>query len=249
MTTAALIPARHASTRFPGKPLALILGIPMIQHVFERASLIPGVSLVAVATDSEEIADCVRSFGGRAVMTSDGHPSGSDRLAEAAGILGLKDSDIVINVQGDQPALDPAHAALLAKALEEGGSRHEMSTLAVPFAEPGEEEDENHVKVAFALDGSALYFSRSPIPFRRNPESRCYKHVGLYAYRVGFLREYVGLPRGPLEKAESLEQLRVLENGRSIKVIVADGLSPEVDVPDDIAKAERALSLGKKFYL
>jgi 3-deoxy-manno-octulosonate cytidylyltransferase (CMP-KDO synthetase) len=244
MAIAALIPARFASTRFPGKPLAPILGKPMIQHVFERASRIPGVGVVAVATDSAEIFDKVAAFGGRALMTDPGHPTGSDRLAEAAGLLGLKDSDIVINVQGDQPALDPVLAGSLAGALEGGGARFAMSTLAVPFRDPSAEGDPNHVKVVLALDGSALYFSRAPIPFPRGGGAARYRHVGLYAYRAGFLREYVALPRGPLELAESLEQLRALENGRAVKVLISQGLFPEVDVPGDVAEAERVLLSG-----
>jgi 3-deoxy-manno-octulosonate cytidylyltransferase (CMP-KDO synthetase) len=242
MITVALIPARHASSRFPGKPLAPILGKPMIWHVHERACLIPGVALVAVATDSLEIASVVKDFGGKAIMTDPGHPSGSDRLAEAARILRLDDDDIVINVQGDQPALDPRHPALLAEALKEGRERYVMSTLAIPFWRQDEVADPNHVKVVIAQDGTAIYFSRSPIPYAREGLASYLKHVGIYAYRAGFLQKYVELGRGELEIAESLEQLRVLEHGFRIKVVLDDGLSPEVDVPSDLAKAERALS-------
>jgi 3-deoxy-manno-octulosonate cytidylyltransferase (CMP-KDO synthetase) len=241
MKTVALIPSRWASTRFPGKPLALIAGKPMIQRVYERSALIPGIDGVFVATDSEKIAECAKSFGGSFVMTQASHPSGSDRLAEAAGILGLADDDIVINVQGDQPGLNPSQPGLLAAALKEAGAPP-MSTLAVPFLSLEEARDPNRVKVAADLKGGALYFSRSLIPYFQSGGPRYFKHIGLYAYRAGFLREFASLPRGPLERAESLEQLRALENGFSIKVVFSEGFTPEVDVPEDILRAEEALA-------
>ncbi|MDR2368753.1 MAG: 3-deoxy-manno-octulosonate cytidylyltransferase [Deltaproteobacteria bacterium] len=244
MTVVALIPARYASSRFPGKPLAIIGGKPMIRLVYERSLAIPGVDSVHVATDSEAIAGAVRAFGGRVIMTSGNHPSGTDRLAEAARALGLGAGDVVLNVQGDQPALNPGHPALLAGALAADPGLS-MATLAVPMADPAEAMDPNHVKVVFGEDGMALYFSRAPIPWPRDGGPGAYfKHVGLYGYRAGFLAEFVGWPRGRLEALESLEQLRALERGVGIKVLLAAGLSPEVDVPADVAKAEAALASG-----
>ena len=246
MTVVAIIPARFASSRFPGKPLATIGGQPMIRLVHERTLKIPGLAAVHVATDSQEIATIVRGFGGSALMTSKSHLTGTDRLAEASTILGLRDTDVVLNVQGDQPALNPAHPALLAKAMLEDGDL-EMATLAIPMADPAEANDPNHVKVVFNHLGLALYFSRAPIPWPRDGgPGEYYKHVGLYAYRAGFLREFVAWPQSRLEKLESLEQLRALERGVGIKVLLAEGLSPEVDVPDDLAKAEEALAMEGK---
>ncbi|MDR1111090.1 MAG: 3-deoxy-manno-octulosonate cytidylyltransferase [Deltaproteobacteria bacterium] len=242
MTVVAIIPARFASSRFPGKPLAPIRGQPMIRLVYRRCQEIPGAASVHVATDSLEIAQAVRDFGGSAIMTSSQHRSGTDRLAEAANILGLKGPDVVLNVQGDQPALDPAHPALLAAALLDDPLLR-MATLAVPMPDPAEVADPNHVKVVFDQDGQALYFSRAPIPWPRDGGPGLYhKHVGLYAYRVEFLRQFVAWPQGRLEELEKLEQLRALEQGVAIRVLLAEGLSPEVDVPADIAKVEAALA-------
>lgn len=243
MKLVALIPARWASTRFPGKALAPILGRPMIEHVYRRALVIPGVDEVLVATDSPEIQAAVLAFGGRVVMTGSHHPSGSDRLAEAVDILGLDDLDVIINVQGDQPAFDPEQPALLARPLREDPEL-EMATLALPLTNPQEINNPNHVKVVFNQQQMALYFSRAPIPWPRDGEEDYYKHIGIYAYRVGFLRRFVTLPEGRLERIERLEQLRALENGARIKVILAGGLSPEVDVPDDVQAAEEALRLA-----
>ncbi len=242
MKTVALIPARWESTRFPGKPLAQILGRPMIEHVYNRALAIPDIDEVWAATDSQAIYSVVLGFGGRAVMTSRSHPSGSDRLAEAADILGLDDEDIVINIQGDQPAFDPENPALAAAPLKEDPGL-EMSTLALPLTSHEEIHNPNHVKVVFGADNMALYFSRAPIPWPRDGEESYYKHIGIYAYRVGFLRRFVRLPEGRLERIEKLEQLRALENGCRIKVLLASGLSPEVDVPSDVKAVEEALKL------
>ncbi|MDR2405773.1 MAG: 3-deoxy-manno-octulosonate cytidylyltransferase [Deltaproteobacteria bacterium] len=241
MRTVIIIPARYDSTRFPGKALHPILGKPMIQHVYERASLVEDISGVYVATDSEKIFQCVEAFGGRPIMTDSGHLSGSDRLAEASQILELAPEDIVINVQGDQPALNPTHPKLLEAALLERGSNYPVSTLAVHFTSKDEIDDPNHVKVVIAFDGRALYFSRSRIPYGRVGEGTYYKHIGLYAYYAGFLREFVSLKEGFLEKTESLEQLRILEHGFPIKVMVQKGASPEVDVPSDVEKVEKIL--------
>ncbi|MDR2935259.1 MAG: 3-deoxy-manno-octulosonate cytidylyltransferase [Candidatus Adiutrix sp.] len=240
MKLVALIPARWASTRFPGKPLALIRGRPMIEHVYRRALAIPEVDEVHIATDSLEIQNAALAFNGRVVLTRPEHPSGSDRLAEAADILKLADEDIVLNIQGDQPAFDPDQPALLARALKEDHGL-EMATLAIPLTNARDIHNPAHVKVAFGADQFALYFSRAPIPWPRDGEGEYHRHIGIYAYRAAFLRRFVALPEGRLERLERLEQLRALENGARIKVIVVSGLSPEVDVPADLAAAEEAL--------
>jgi 3-deoxy-manno-octulosonate cytidylyltransferase (CMP-KDO synthetase) len=212
----------------------------MIRHVCRRAGLIPEVAGVYVATDHEGIFEAVREFGGTALMTSPDHRSGSDRLAEAADIIGLEKNDIVINVQGDQPCLNPLHPSLMARALIED-ENVPVATLAVPLTEPAEIRSPNHVKVVFDQSCRALYFSRSAIPFYREGTGEYFKHIGLYAYRAGFLREYVAWPPGKLESAEKLEQLRILERSIGIKVVIGQGLSPEVDVPEDLAVAEAVL--------
>ncbi|MDR1487579.1 MAG: 3-deoxy-manno-octulosonate cytidylyltransferase [Deltaproteobacteria bacterium] len=240
-----IIPARLASTRFPGKPLASIQGRPMIEHVYRRCRKIPFVDSVFVATDSSEIEKAVEAFGGKALMTSAAHRSGTDRLAEAASILGLEGSDIVLNVQGDQPALDPSHPSLIAQSLLSDRNLN-MATLAVPLTDKNEINDPNHVKVVFDDQGYALYFSRAPIPWPRDGQAGLfYKHIGLYGYTVEFLNKFVLWPVGVLEDLEKLEQLRVLERGFKIKVLLAQGLSPEVDVPEDISKVEIALKASK----
>lgn len=240
MKIVVLIPTRWGSTRFPGKALTPIMGRPMIEHVYCRSLAIPGIDDVQVATDNQEIRRVVLGFGGKVVMTASNHPSGSDRLAEASGILGLADEDIVVNIQGDQPAFNPDHPALLARPLKDDPSL-EMATLALPMTEAGEINSPNHVKVVFGVEGYALYFSRAPIPWPREGEEDYYKHIGIYAYRAGFLRRFVKLPESKLERIERLEQLRALENGARIKVIIVDGLSPEVDVPEDVQAAEAVL--------
>ncbi|MDR3204236.1 MAG: 3-deoxy-manno-octulosonate cytidylyltransferase [Deltaproteobacteria bacterium] len=244
--TVAIIPARWASSRFPGKPLALLRGKPMIQLVYQRCQLIEGLDSVHVATDNEEILNVVEGFGGSAFLTSPYHRSGTDRLAEACLLLGLNGDDLVVNVQADQPAVNPAHPALLAQALQEDPSLG-MTTLAVPLLDPTEIKDPNHVKVVFDENYRALYFSRAPIPWPRDGgPGLYYKHVGLYAYTVKLLRLFVSWSPGRLEELEKLEQLRVLERGQSIKIILAEGLSPEVDVPEDISKAEALLAQDLK---
>ncbi|MDR1577335.1 MAG: 3-deoxy-manno-octulosonate cytidylyltransferase [Deltaproteobacteria bacterium] len=238
--TVAIIPARWESSRFPGKPLALLAGLPMIQHVFQRAKQIPNLWGVWVATDDERVQRTVTEFGGEVLMTSPKHQSGTDRLAEAATLLNLEEADIVINVQGDQPCLNPLHPGLLAQALRTSSAP--VSTLAVPLSDPAEIANPNHVKTVFDANGRALYFSRSPIPYYREGTGAYFKHIGLYAYRVGFLREFVQWPPGRWEMAEKLEQLRILERGRAIQIVVGQGLSPEVDTPADLSIAEAALS-------
>ena len=240
MKLVALIPARWASSRFPGKPLALISGRPMIEHVYRRALAIPEVDEVHIATDSPEIQKAVLNFKGRALMTRPEHPSGSDRLAESSNVLGLADEDIVLNIQGDQPAFNPDQPSLLARALREDPGL-EMATLAIALTNARDIHNPDHVKVAFSADNYALYFSRAPIPWPRDGEGEYYRHIGIYAYRAAFLRRFAGLPEGRLERLERLEQLRALENRARIKIIIVSGLSPEVDVPADLAAAEEAL--------
>lgn len=243
MKLVVLIPSRWGSTRFPGKALVPILGRPMIEHVYRRCLAISGVDRVLVATDSPEIEKAVFKFGGQVILTRSDHLSGSDRLAEASDLLGLDDLDIVINVQGDQPAFNPEHISLLAQSLKDDPSL-KMATLALPLTSHEEINSPNHVKVAFNSQHYALYFSRAPIPCPRDGEDDYYKHLGIYAYRAAFLRHFVTLPEGRLEKIECLEQLRALENGIPIKVVLVSGQSPEVDVPEDVEIVEQALRLA-----
>jgi 3-deoxy-manno-octulosonate cytidylyltransferase (CMP-KDO synthetase) len=239
-----IIPARFDSNRFPGKPLALIAGKPMIQHVVERAQAVPALSRVVVATDDQRIARAVESFGGEFVMTRKDHVSGSDRLAEAAKILNISEHDVVVNIQGDQPLFPAAVVEQVARPLLEDPALP-MSTLIYRIIRPEEINDPNHVKTVFDKDNYALYFSRSPIPFQRNPDDAdkptYYKHLGFYAYRKGFLLTYVALPEGEWERFEKLEQLRALEYGYRIKVIVTEHDSIEVDTPEDLQRVEEYL--------
>ena len=238
MTVLALIPARYASTRFPGKPLVPIAGRPMIEHVFFRARAVPAVDRVVVATDDERILEAVQAFGGEAVLTRPDHPSGTDRLAEAADLLGALDQDIVVNIQGDQPAFDPGLAADIVRPLL-ADPNLVMTTPAVPFTDLERARDPNVVKVVFDRNLNALYFSRAPIPWpREGGPIEYHRHVGMYAYRAGFLRRFVRLPQGRLETLERLEQLRALEHGYPIRVVLAAQAGPDVDVPEDLARVE-----------
>ncbi len=235
---AVVIPARYASSRFPAKPLALLCGRPMIQHVYEKAAA-SRADLVLVATDHEAIRSAVEAFGGRAVMTSENHPSGTDRIAEA--VAGTDSPiDIVINVQGDEPLIP---TSVIDELIDIMKSRPglEMATVAVPGDRAS--MTENNVKVVFGSDGDALYFSRSMIPFHRSGgvEAPVYLHWGIYAYRKSTLDRFVLLPPGILEDCEKLEQLRALENGIRIHVHVSNLSSIGVDTPDDLAAAERRL--------
>jgi 3-deoxy-manno-octulosonate cytidylyltransferase (CMP-KDO synthetase) len=239
----AIIPARYASTRLPGKPLALIAGVPMIRHVYERTCRATGVARTLVATDDERIAEAVRAFGGDLVMTG-AHATGTDRLAEVA--RGLE-ADIVVNVQGDLPLLDPvALAACVAVFSEQPGL--EMASLMTPIRDEAEWRNPNVVKVVTGADGCALYFSRSPMPFWRGtrgdtPLGR--RHIGLYAYRRDALLTLAAAPRSPLECAEELEQLRALERGMRIRMVEVDSAPPEVDTAEDLERV-RCLVEGKR---
>jgi len=241
----AIIPARYKSNRFPGKPLALINGKPMIQHVVERARKVDLLSRVVVATDDQRIGDCVAAFGGDFVMTRDDHVSGTDRLAEAAESLNVSENDVVINIQGDQPLFPPEVISQVAMPLLEDPGLP-MSTLIYKIVRKEEINDPNHVKTVFDRDNHALYFSRSAIPFQRNPDEGSptyYKHLGFYAYRKGFLLSFVTLPEGEWERFEKLEQLRALEYGYKIKVVLTEHDSVEVDTEEELARVEALLRL------
>lgn len=243
MRTVAIIPSRYGSSRFPGKPLASIAGRPMIEHVYRKVSSCAGISDVFAATDDERILSCVEGFGGKAVMTRGTHASGTDRIAECADRLGLDDRDVVVNVQGDQPLVDPAVLTEMIEPLLRDESLP-MSTLMIRIHDPGDLSNPNHVKVVCDDRGFALYFSRHPIPFCRDAGSDAvhHKHLGLYAYRTAFLKTFTGLPEGRLERAEKLEQLRALENGYRIRVVETGHDSPEVDAPEDVARVESMMA-------
>ncbi|MEW6187805.1 MAG: 3-deoxy-manno-octulosonate cytidylyltransferase [Thermodesulfobacteriota bacterium] len=230
-----IIPARYESTRFPGKPLALINGLPMIGQVILRAKRVPGVSLVAVATDDLRIAEASTAFKAEVVMTRGDHRSGSDRVAEAADLLKLQPETLVINCQGDQPLL-PVEAVVDLIAEHQAHPEWLMSTLVYRISDPSEIPDPKHVKTVFSQSGQALYFSRSPIPFYREIEEgpAYYKHLGIYAYPFSFLKVFSRLPTGMLESAEKLEQLRALEHGFPVQVIESPQDSFEVDLPGDL---------------
>ncbi len=240
-----IIPARYHSTRFPGKPLATIAGRPMIQHVYGRAQACPDLFALHVATDDRRILECVQSFGGQALMTSAEHTSGTDRIAEAAELLGVQDDDIVVNIQGDQPLFRPGIVPRLAAPLLREPETA-MTTLMRPMGPEEDVANPNHVKVVTDREGFALYFSRHSIPFAREagPPPRCWQHLGIYAYRGAFLREFTRLPPGRLEEIEKLEQLRALENGYRIKVLAISLRWLEVDVPEDVDRVEALLRAG-----
>lgn len=237
--SAVVIPARYASSRFPGKPLAMLAGKPMICHVCEKAAA-SKADYVLVATDDQRIADVVTQYGYTAVMTASDHPSGTDRIAEAVK-KAASDVDIVINVQGDEPLI-PTSAIDDLIDLMEGNAACEMATIAVPGNR--DTMTENNVKVVFGCDGKALYFSRSMIPFARKGgvPDQVYLHWGIYAYRRATLEKFVALPAGRLEKSEMLEQLRALENGIGIYVLTCNLESIGVDTPEDLVKAEQRIA-------
>jgi 3-deoxy-manno-octulosonate cytidylyltransferase (CMP-KDO synthetase) len=238
MSHIALIPARYGSTRFPGKALADILGKPLIQRVYEQTRLVHGLKGIYVATDDSRIKDCVEGFGGQALMTRSDHLSGTDRLAEAAEILGLDKNDVVINIQGDQPVFPPLLVGHLAAVVERDCAAS-MVTPARRLFDPELAQNPNIVKVVMNQRGRALYFSRSPLPYWRDGERPYfYKHIGIYAYRVDFLRDFVTLFPGRWEEAEKLEQLRALEYGYPIHVVETEEDTLEVDTPEDVARVE-----------
>ncbi len=244
MKTLGIIPARYASTRFPGKPLALIAGKPLIQHVVEQCQKATSLTEVIVATDDTRIFEVAQDFC-RVEMTSPDHPSGSDRIAE---IAERNECDAIINIQGDEPLIDPSVIDAVADALEQ----NEMSTAATPIKEVSEYDNPNVVKVVVNVSGHALYFSRRTIPFLRDAANRSVaeqlaafpflKHLGIYGYRRETLLRLVKCPQSPLEQAEKLEQLRALENGIQIAVVKVDYDSIGVDLPEDVERVEKLLT-------
>ncbi len=244
MSFVVIIPARYASSRLPGKPLALIGDKPMIQHVYERARL-ANADRVVVATDDKRIQTAVESFGGEVCMTAAEHESGSDRLAEVCQKLQVSADTIVVNVQGDEPFISSANIGQVAENLAQ--SDCPMATLSTPILEAEEVFNPNVVKVVTDKRGYALYFSRASIPWQRGAFDQqkvadltaCQRHIGIYAYRAGFLADYVKMPVSKLEKLESLEQLRVLENGFKIHIDVAQDVpGMGIDTPEDLALAQ-----------
>jgi 3-deoxy-manno-octulosonate cytidylyltransferase (CMP-KDO synthetase) len=237
----AVIPARYASSRFPGKALALIAGKAMIQHVVERVRRTQSVSRVVVATDDDRIRKAVEEFGGEAILTRHDHRSGTDRVAEVATHV---PAEIYVNVQGDEPLLDPAAVDAVVSAMNDDDAI-QIATPCVAISQPNEIMDPNVAKVVLDFEGNALYFSRAPIPWVRDTgetvAARHLKHIGLYAIRRDALMEYPTLPPGELEHLEQLEQLRWLENGFGIRVVETDYDAVSVDVPTDIERVERRL--------
>ena len=235
---AIIIPARYGSTRFRGKPLADLWGKPIIQHVWERAGRARLVDRVIIATDDERIAAAARAFGAEVAMTRPDHTSGTDRVAEVARTL---DSDLIVNVQGDEPLIDPASIDAAVAPLAADDSIP-MGTVCSPIGETAELANPNIVKVVLDQRGFALYFSRLPIPFVRDEHADAtrYRHLGLYVYRRDFLLFLAGLAPTPLERAERLEQLRVLEHGHRIRVVVVPRASPGVDTPADLERLRAA---------
>jgi 3-deoxy-manno-octulosonate cytidylyltransferase (CMP-KDO synthetase) len=247
-----LIPARLASTRLPDKPLADIAGVPMVVRVAQRARESTATRII-VAADSPRIVEACRSHGVDAVLTRADHPSGSDRLAEACEQLGLDGDDVVVNVQGDEPLLDPALIDAVAQLLRERREA-DMSTAAHAIHVLEEFTNPNVVKVVLQADGLALYFSRAPIPWWRDgfaqgitalPPLAPLRHIGIYGYRAGFLRAFPRLPQAPVEACEALEQMRALWHGHRIAVHVTDAApGPGVDTPEDLERVRRVFSRG-----
>ena len=242
----AVIPARYASTRFPGKPLASINGKPLIQHVWERVSMSKSLKRIIVATDDERIFKAVREFGGEGWMTSSNHATGTDRISEVAKNI---EADIIVNVQGDEPLIEPKVIDMAVEPFrgtqtEFGSSKLQMGTICAEIKNKDELNNPNIVKVVTDYDGFALYFCRSTIPYNRDNDSRTsyYKHIGLYVYRKDFLIKFSQLPSTPLEKIEKLEQLRALEHGYKIKVIKTKYNSIGVDAPEDIEKVRKIIN-------
>ncbi len=246
MRVVGVIPARYKSTRFEGKPLADILGKPMIQHVWDRCREAKGLDRILVATDDLRISDVVRAFGGEAVMTDPTHASGSDRVAEAIAKI---DADIVVNIQGDEPMLDPTMIEEVIAPFRQGTDAG-MVTLKKEVFLDSEFSDPGVVKVVTGADGCALYFSRSLIPYPRTktPHFHVYEHVGIYAYTRKCLTLLTQLPQSPLEEVEGLEQLRALENGVRIRVVetACEGEAISVDTVADLERVRRLLAEKRK---
>lgn len=240
MKTIAIIPSRYDSSRFPGKPLALIFGKPMIQWVYENVSKAEFLDAVYVATDDKRIFDCVEAFGGRALMTASTHTCGTDRLAECAEILKLEDEDIVLNIQGDEPLIKAEMVWDLYSCFDQDDVY--MGTLKKKIAVDEELNNPNVVKVINDKNDYAIYFSRYCLPYERDGKKAThYKHIGAYGYKTWFLKKYSKMAKTPLEILESLEQLRVLENGYKIRVKETNFQTVGVDTPEQIAQVEEEL--------
>lgn len=258
MSSVVVIPARYSSTRFPGKPLAPLKGIPVIQHVYENSRRSRRAADIVVATDHALIFNAVRAFGGAAVMTSPDHVSGTDRIAEALHILG-REYDIIVNVQGDEPLIRPEMIDAVISVLDDDSAA--IGTLVRRIDNPEEIFDSNVVKAVFDEHGYALYFSRAPIPYHRDiwknrgtggesaPRDAsavavhdCHKHIGIYSYRKNALLKLTSLAPSRLEQIEKLEQLRALENGLKIKVHETDFETFGVDTPEDLERIEKWLN-------
>jgi 3-deoxy-manno-octulosonate cytidylyltransferase (CMP-KDO synthetase) len=245
MKIAAIIPSRYGSTRFSGKPLALIANKPMIQMVFENVKQSKRMTDVVVATDDQRICDVIKNIGGDVIMTSSENKTGTDRVAEAALKMGLGLDDIVVNVQGDQPLIDYRCLDDLVEALvNDTDMSNDVSTLACKIVNKDELTSPDDSKVVFDSMGFALYFSRAAIPHSRDHSVQydAFKHIGVYAYSRRFLEKFRALPEGRLERVEKLELLRALEYGHKIKVVITEYDSPEVDWPEDLIRIENILS-------
>lgn len=245
MQATAIIPARYASVRFPGKALAKLGGKPVIQWVYEQASQAKSIHSVWVATDDERIEECVKSFGGKVIMTRPDHPSGTDRCAEAVQALTVK-PDVVINVQGDEPFIQPEQIDTLVQLFS--NPRVQIGTLVTPIRKTEILTSPSRIKAVRAIDGRALYFSRQPMPYYREaPDSDWiqhadyWHHIGMYGYRSSVLTQLTKLKPTPLEQTEHLEQLRWLEHGYSIHTAVSDHAGFGIDTPEDLAEAEKLL--------
>lgn len=246
MKVVAVIPARYAATRLPGKPLVAIAGKPLLQHVWERTRLARSLSQVVIAADDKRILDAAESFGGNALMTRGDHRNGTERVAE---IASRGDADIYVNVQGDEPLIE--HSAIdAAVQILLDDEAVQVGTLAVPILSPKDVMDPNIVKVALDFDGDALYFSRAPIPWVRDTNSpvprKHLKHLGIYVFRRAALLEFATFPHGELELVEQLEQLRWLENGFKIRVEEVPFDAVSVDVPEDVARVEKLIQNAEK---
>ncbi|MBI4309651.1 MAG: 3-deoxy-manno-octulosonate cytidylyltransferase [Candidatus Omnitrophica bacterium] len=241
MTAIGVIPARFASTRFPAKVLAKIAGKPMVQHVWEKARLCRQLDDVLIACDHKDVLDAATGFGAKAVMTDPNHPSGSDRIAQAVRELAF---DVVVNIQGDEPFIDPGTIDDLVVLLK-NDPHCPMGTVVKEITVDEEFTNPNVVKCVVDEQGTALYFSRAPVPYNRNaqtvPGMKRYKHLGIYAYRKGFLLQYTTWPKSILESTEQLEQLRILEKGHRIKTVVTQHESMAVDTPEDLQRVEECL--------
>lgn len=240
MKTIVIIPSRYGSSRFPGKPLALIAGKPMIQHVYENVTKTPQIDDVYVATDDDRIFQAVQSFDGKALMTSPNHTCGTDRLAECADILNLSDDDIVLNIQGDEPMITPKMVSTLRSCFD--NTEVYMGTLKKRINSKEELDNPNVVKVITDVNDNAIYFSRYCLPYNRdNRKVEHFKHVGAYGYKTFFLKRFSKMPKTELEMAESLEQLRVIENGYKIMVKETDVMTVGIDTPEQLAYVEKLI--------